>query len=80
MTDRGGEKRTCTTVAPSTLSVGGRNTTSTRAVPSTLAGERNKKSIPTGDLVQGHENLVGGHYIRGELDRSKVLDMHMICM
>ena len=47
--------------------------TSTRSVPSMMAGERNKNSVPTGCLVQVHGNLVGGNYVREELDRSKEL-------
>ena len=71
VTAGGGGNRTCTTAAPSTLSGRGGKTTITRAVPSKLASERNKKSVPTGGLVQVHRNLVGGHYFRGGLDRLK---------
>ena len=71
VTAGGGGKRTFTTAAPSTLSGGGGETTSTIAVPYTIDGERNKNSIPTGGLVQGHGNSVGGHYVWGELDRPK---------
>ena len=71
MTAGGWGKRTCTTAAPSTLFGGGGKRTITRSVTSTLSRERNKKSIHMGGLVQGHRNLVGGHYVRGELDRPK---------
>ena len=61
----------CTTAAPSTLSRGGWKRTSTIDLPSMLAGERNKKSVPMGGLVQGDGDSVGGNYVRGVLDRAK---------
>ena len=69
VTAGGRGKRMCTTASHNTLYRGGGKRTRPRDVPSTLEGERNRKSVPTGGLVQCRGNLVGGHFFLGELDR-----------